>query len=139
MAKANTIASTEARFVDGSVVTYRDADPLHIRQSRFQFIMDNDPVEFTVFIEGGARFGVDLASGDFIAEYQRYKPVTPPQTPLRLIYYKRMNGDVDPRYSQVAVMEYFVVGWQTTAGGKNVRYGLKVWPDEARFELSEDI
>lgn len=135
---ANTIAITEARFSDGSVVAYRDADPSHIRQARFQHILDRDPEFFSVTLTGTQVFAVDLRDGTLYPGEQGYGPVVAPTTPLRLVYYKRMEGSASV-LGDVS-MVFFVVGWQTTTeDGRNVKFGLKVFPDRQHWELTEDI
>ena len=135
MTAANAIVSTEARLADGSVVAYRDADPLHIKQDRFRHILAGTPLHFTVTLEDGSVFGVDLVDGSLEAGPERLTP-NPQTTPLRLIYYKRMHAE---NFGN-AVMEFFVVGWQTTTqDGRNVKVGLKVFPDESRYEVTESI
>jgi len=90
---------------------------------------------------------VDLRDGSFCISdgvgSERLKPFRLDAqfwTPLRLVYYKRM---------QMSVMDHeptlvcFVVGWQTTdrTGPEwgNLKVGLKVYPAELRWELTEDI
>jgi len=135
MTKTNAIVSTEARLADGSVVAYRDAEPLHIKQDRFRHILAGTPLHFTVTLEDGSVFGVDLVDGSLEAGPERLTPNVQ-TTPLRLIYYKRMHAE---NFGN-AVMEFFVVGWQTTTqDGRNVKVGLKVFPDESRYEVTESI
>ena len=140
MRPANTIATTEAVLKDGSVVAYRDADPSHVRENRFRHILDGAPVFFRVTIEGGGWFAVDLREGDLFAPGGfRCAPDPPATTPLRLIFYKRMHRDVSARGASETVMDFFVVGWQTTVGGRNRKVGLKVYPDQLRYEVTEEI
>lgn len=142
MAKPNTIGQIQARFVDGSVVSYRDSDPVHIRQERFKQVLEGEPVEFWLHTQDGMKFGTDLSTGELYVGEERYKPEKVPQTALRLIYYKRMYSDVGSAIDSAtptATMDFFVVGWQTTDHGKNVKVGLKVRPDTWEYELTEDI
>jgi len=136
MTPANTIAVTEARLPDGSVVAYRDAEPSHVRQGRFQHILDSRPIEFSVATTDGTRFAVDLVTGALAAGAQLFTPEPTPDSP-RLIYYKHMemsDGDSGPE------IMFFVVGWQTTlADGRNAKVGVKVFPAELRWEITEDI
>jgi hypothetical protein len=135
----NPIVNTEARLPDGSVVAYRDTDPSHIRRGNFQHIMDSHPLDFTVTLQDGSQFSVDLVSGRLYAGDGDFVQVDPPPTtPLTLIYYKRMEGSVGPSGASTR-MVFFAVGWQTTVDGRNVRAGLKVFPDEIRYEVTEDI
>ena len=135
MHTANTIAATAARLTDGSVVTYRDADPRHIREDRFNAILKGQPLSFTVTTVDGSTFGVDLVTGSLIANGTRFDCETPP-TPLRLIYYKRMRASTGGK----TWMAFFVVGWQTTLpNGRNLKVGLKVDPRLLRWEMTEDI
>jgi len=133
---ANAIATTSARLKDGSVVSYRDADPSHVRQGRFAAILAGDPLHFAVITDDGTVFAVDLRTGELAANGTAFSPVLPP-TPLRLIYYKHMTGTSGGGGTR---MEYFVVGWQTTLpGGRNVKVGLKVFPDQHEWQVTEDI
>ena len=140
--KANTIATTEGHLTDGSVVSYRDADPSHIKQGRFHAILKGEPLKFHVTTDEGDTFGVDLVTGAFFAGAEVVTPTFVPTTPLRLIYYKRMSGSLiaDEEGGYIHKMEYFVVGWQTTLlDGKNLKVGLKVFSHEKRYEITEDI
>lgn len=131
----NTIGTTAAQMRDGSVISYRDADPLHIRQERIGLIFASDPLSFSVTGPDGAVFSVDLVTGELVAELERFTPKHI-DTPFRLIYYKRMHGDLN----RGSVMEYFVVGWQTTTNeGRNLKFGLKIYPDQHRYEVTEEI
>lgn len=138
MPNVNTITTTSATLTDGSVVTYRDSDPSHIRQGNFQRILDGKPLIFHVTSEGGDVFGVDLVTGGLLVGENLYLPPAP-ITPLRLIYYKRMVGQSGEEYITKPLCVFFVVGWQTTVDGKNERLGLKVFPSENRWEITEDI
>ncbi len=139
MKTENTISTTEAILADGSVVAYRDADPSHVREDRFRHILGGSPVFFRVTI-GGGWFGVDLRNGNLYAPGDScFEPDPVVTTPLRLIYYKHMHQDVSINGASETVMEYFVVGWQTTVDGRNRRLGLKVYPDQLRYEVTEDI
>ena len=135
MTSANPIATTAARLSDGSVIAYRDADPSHIRQSRFAAILAGNPVAFAVTTEDGTVFAVDLVTGRLHANGSGFDCETPP-TPLRLIYYKRMHAQTGGEPE----MQFFCVGWQTTLpNGRNARLGLKVDPSRLRWEVTEDI
>ena len=59
-----------------------------------------------------------------------------PAEPLRLIYYKRMSADLG---SFDAVMEFVAIGWQATVAGKNVRFGVRLYPGVKHFIVGEDI
>jgi hypothetical protein len=132
----NAISNTAALLPDGSVIEYRDADPSHIRQARFQKILDVAPLEFEVTMNDGSRWGVDLIDGSLIADGQRFTP-PPIDTPRRLIYYKRMEAGADLIQP---LMRHFVVGWQTTLpDGRNLKFGLKVDPSAHHWDITEDI
>jgi len=136
MPNVNTITTTSANLPDGSVVTYRDSDPSHIREGNFRAILDSSPLTFQVTDVGGNVFGVDLTTGGlFVGESLYIGP--PPVTPLRLIYYKHMVTRLDGGSRPLCL--YFVVGWQTTVDGKNEKLGLKVHPAESRWEITSDI
>lgn len=138
MSQPNTIGNTAASFADGSVVVYTDTDPSHIRQQRFQSILDRKPLTFQVQTVNGDTFGVDLVAGSFTVGDDTYVPNTPPTTPLRLVYYKHMESSVDGM-TPIAECVYFVVGWQTTEDGKNKKCGVKVFPKNSSFIITEDI
>ncbi len=140
MAAENPISMTEAVLADGSVIAYRDSDPSHIREDRFRHVLGGSPVFFRVTLEGGGWFGVDLSNGNLYAPGGFCcEPDPAVATPLRLIYYKRMHQDVSARGASETVMEFFVVGWRATVDGRNRRLGLKVYPDQLRYEVTEDI
>lgn len=129
---------------DGSVVTYRDDDPSHIRQERFRLIYDSEPLSFAVTTGDGAVFAVDLVTGTLTAGQTGGERHCIPEgidTPLRVIYYKRMFGMAGTNGSGMNTgMEFFVVGWQTTTlDGRNLRLGLKVFPEELRYEVTGDF
>lgn len=136
----NPIASVEARMRDGSVIAYRDADPSHVREGRFRLILDAGPLFFRVVTADGSEFAVDLVTGTLTAGAEHYAP-TGIDTPFRLIYYKRMWGQAGSHGAiSSGGMEYFVVGWQTTTDkGRNLRLGLKVFPDQMRYEVTSDF
>ena len=123
---------------DGSVVSYRDVDPSHVRQERFELILKSDPLSFSVTGQDGATFTVDLVSGSlwaneecFGAEHQK--------TPLRLIYYKHMEMSSGSETAKPEMM-YYVVGWQTTTeDGRNLKIGLKIFPSRKSYEVTSDI
>jgi hypothetical protein len=131
---ANTIATTEALLVDGSLVAYRDAEPQYVRQARFQAILDGLPLRFAVTLDEGSVFAVDLVNGDLTANDTIFETNPPPGCALRLVYFKRMYADTG---ASQAVMEFFVVGWQTTSEGRNVRMGLKVDTKRQVFEVTD--
>lgn len=136
MTRANTIARCIAALPDGSSLTYEDWDDAHIRQHRFAEMMARGTVYFTAVTTDGGSFGVDLIDGTLNADGEIFE-TQPQPTPLRLIYYKRMvftTGDDAPQ------CQFFAVGWQTTtADGRNLRIGIKVFPAEHRWEITEDI
>lgn len=136
MPNVNTITTTSATLSDGSVVTYRDSDPSHIREGNFRAILDGSPLTFHVTDEGGNIFGVDLITGGLFVGESLYSG-QPPVTPLRLIYYKHMVTELSGASRPMCL--FFVVGWQTTVDDKNERLGLKVFPAENRWEITSDI
>jgi len=136
MTWANTIARCVAALPDGSSLTYQDWDEAHIRQQRFAEMMARGPVSFTVITTDGGTFTVNLIDGSLNADGELFE-THPQPTPLRLIYYKRMvftTGDDAPQ------CQFFAVGWQTTTlDGKNLRIGIKVFPNEYRWQITEAI
>lgn len=131
----NTIASVKAILVDGSVVTFDDADPSH--KARLRYILDNDPVDFSVTMSDGSVFGVDLATGNLYVGDGYFALDEVPQAPLRLIYFKRMYADVGESLS--SALDFFVVGWQSTYKGKNHKIGLKVSPRTYSFDVTGEF
>jgi hypothetical protein len=126
---------------DGSVVAYRDSDPSHLRQERFRLIYESMPLSFTVYLADGTTFSVDLVRGTLRAGEERLNPALVLTTPLRLIYYKRMYADMSSngKGPSGAKMAWFALGWQTTTeDGRNLRRGMKVYPD-GRVELGDGI
>ncbi len=104
---------------------------------------------FDVALDDGFSFGLDLLTGEFRVGGEVI-PIERPAAPLRLIYYKRKYADVaggirpdDAPSKIVEVTEFIAVGWQSTVPGpmgpRNVRFGIKVYPDSNTFELSPDI
>jgi len=137
MAAANAIARCVAVFADGSSIVYRDWDESHIRKQRFAEIMAKRPASFAAVTTDGGIFAVDLVDGSLLADGERYETFTQP-TPLRLIYYKHMTFALGK--DALPQCEYFVVGWQTTTEqGRNLKVGLKVYPAERRWEITEAI
>jgi len=122
-------------MADGSVVAYRDADPSHIRQARFDFIYNHTPLAFQITLSDTSTFAVDLVDGSFFVGDERYTPDPVPNAALRLIYYKHMEWGCGGQPE----MAYVVLGWQTTLDGKNVKYGMKIWPNDKRWEMTNDI
>jgi len=138
MTLPNTIGLTQAQMRDGSVISYRDADPTHVRQERIRLIFDSDPLHFTVTEQDGSSFSVDLLSGELLAGIECYKPENL-TTPLRLIYYKHMEMSSGSETAKPE-MVYYVLGWQTTtAEGHNAKLGLKVFPGQRRYEVTTEI
>lgn len=136
MERANTIARCEAKLVSGEEIVYSDWDESHIRQAHFSAIMAGSPVSFTAVTLDGERFTVDLVTGTLTVGDDAYTPQWGADRPLlRLIYYKRMYAEAGGE----TVCEFFVVGWQTTLDGKNVKVGLKVDPRLKTWEVTEDI
>ncbi len=133
----NTIARCEAVLANGEQIVYSDWEPAHVRQGRFRRILDGQPLTFAALTVDGERFSVDLVSGDLSVGGEHFTPQPSPTTPLRLIYYKHMTASAE---HPEPVCEYFVVGWQTTTPeGRNLKIGLKAFPGEARWEITEDI
>ena len=133
--KPNTIGTTEGKLADGSVVIYSDTDPSHIKQGRFQKIL-KEAVEFQTTAEDGLVLGVNLATGALRVGEQVLVPQTLGEN-VRLIYYKHMYMSVDgPRRP---TCEYYVVGYQQTLDGRNNKIGVKVYPKEKRWEITQDI
>jgi hypothetical protein len=144
MPTANTIATVEALMADGSVVAYRDADPQHIREGRWAHINSGDVNALSVVLSDGTTFSVDCVHGFFLMSGELIAGGPTPTTKLRPVYYKAMvAGQALDGISEVgscsAVMLYFVVGWQTTVGGRNQKLGVRVYPDDYHWELTEDI
>jgi len=136
MERANTIARCEATLASGEKVVYSDWEPTHVRQGRFQRILDGMPMTFTAVTLDGERFTVDLVSGALVVGNDLYTPQIPAFTPLRLVYYKHMTASAEEPHP---VCEFFVVGWQTTLNGKNLKVGLKVNPGAKTWEVTESI
>lgn len=133
---ANTIAKLEAKLPDGNVMTYVDTDEQHIKKAVFSAILDAHPKQLTVFLAGGERFSVDLINGRLDAAGETHEPII--AGVLKPIYYKHMLGQIgaqDMYHGQF--MEYFVIGWQQV--GTSIKCGLKVFPDENRYEVTENI
>lgn len=96
--------------------------------------------QFRVFLDDGGVFGVDLMTGQIEADNNVYTPESVPAVPLRIIYYKTMQAALEPDGNQPVIkMVCITVGWQATVDGKNIRAGIKVYPAEARYELTEEI
>jgi hypothetical protein len=133
--RANTIARCEATLASGEQIVYSDWEPGHVKEARFRRILDGRPLGLTVVTTDGSRFTVDLVTGALTAGVDVYTPALP-TTPLRLVYYKHMTADAG---HPEPVCEYFVVGWQTTVDGRNLRLGLKAYPREGRHEVTADI
>jgi hypothetical protein len=112
----------------------------------FADVPQDQLVGFSVNVDGLV-VGVHLASGvvTFILpgeEPVHYGPEHLPTTPLRLIYYKTMQASSGSIH--LANVYCVTVGWQTTvtdASGqfRNVRYGVKLYPGERRWEVTEDV
>jgi hypothetical protein len=105
--------------------------------------------EFTVYFPDGFRQSVNLLTGDLTLGAEVVK-VEPQDTPLRIIYYKRMYadtgggmGDHSAHSPTGAQLDFVALGWQTTvptpAGPRNVRFGSKVWPARKHFQVGEEI
>ncbi len=133
---ANTIVNIEASLPDGSVAAYRDADPSHVRRGVWQAIMAAQPLRLAVTTSDGTVFAVDLITGALSAGDHVFTPEPVPPAPLKPIYYKRMEGSDD---GSAPVMVFFVVGFETRSNECNVKVGIKVFPAELRWEVSEDI
>ena len=131
----NTIVRCEARLANGDFIVYSDWEDFHIRQSRFAAIMAGPPVEFSAVTTDGERFTVDLVTGCFRIGQDHFAPDLALHTPLRLIYYKRMGAGA----GEEPTCDYFVVGWQTTVDGKNLKVGIKVDPSVKTWQITEDI
>ncbi len=136
MGRANTIARCEAKLASGEEIVYSDWEPDHIRGARFQRIIEGQPMTFTAVTLDDTRFTVDLVSGTLAVGNEIFVPQIPAFTPLRLIYYKRMGAGVS---DLIPTCDFFVVGWQATLDGKNVKVGLKVNPNTQTWEVTEDI
>ena len=136
MPQVNTITCCEATLASGEKVEYSDWEPQHSREGRFARILAGLPMEFTAVTTDGSRFSVNLVSGELAAGIDKFTPDLPHGTGLRLVYYKRMSTGIgDP----LPTCDFFVVGWQATVSGRNVKVGLKVFPAEFRWEVTEDI
>jgi hypothetical protein len=133
---ANTIVNVTASLPDGSVAAYRDADPSHVRRGVWQAIMASQPLRLAVTTSDGTVFAADLVTGALSAGEHVFTPEPVPPAPLKPIYYKRMEGSDD---GSAPVMVFFVVGWQANVDGRNVKVGIKVFPAELRWEITEDI
>jgi hypothetical protein len=133
---ANTIVNIEASLPDGSVAAYRDADPSHVRRGVWQAIMASHPLRLAVTTLDGTVFAVDLITGALSAGEHTFTPEPIPPAPLKPIYYKRMEGGDDGR---APAMVFFVVGFEARLDVRNVKVGMKIYPAELRWEISEDI
>ena len=131
----NTIARVEATLAGGEQIVYSDWEPGHVKEARFRRILEGAPLTLAAVTTDGARFSVDLITGALTAGVDVYTPELP-TTPLRVIYYKHMSADAG---HPEPVCAYFVVGWQTTVDGRNVRLGVKVYPAASRHEITSDI
>jgi hypothetical protein len=133
----NAIATTRAQMPDGTIIEYRDTDETHVRRAHFAAMTEGRPLKFEVVADDGTVFGVDLTTGQLYAGAEIHTPDRP-LADLRVIYYKQMSADMsmDTGVSG-ARMEYFCVGWQATVDGRNVRAGLRVYPD--RYEVTGAI
>lgn len=89
--------------------------------------------ELAILLDGFAAT-VDLETGALRVGDERYE-VEHPGAPLRPIYYKRMSCE----HGCQPVMEFVALGWQTTVDGRNVRFGVKLYPSERRWMLTEEI
>jgi hypothetical protein len=132
----NTITRCEATLASGEQIVYSDWDAVHIKQARFAAIMAGSPISFTAVTLDGERFTVDLVTGMLSAGEEAVTPIFQGDRPaLRLIYYKRMSAGA----GEEPVCDFFVVGWQATIDGKNVKTGLKVYPATQTWEVTEGI
>lgn len=100
-------------------------------------------IAFKVEVEGHT-FSVDLVSGTLIVDTDHYEPGISITTPLRLVYYKTMRANMNQILGADRPYIYvFIVGWQTTLKDelpyRNARFGLKVFPTEQRWEITEVI
>ena len=132
----NTVSKVEAKLPDGGFIGYCDYEPGHIRRGHWEHIVNSHPLAFSVYTTDGQGFSVDLIDGSLNAGGEIFSVQGVPPTPLRLIYYKHMESDTG---GYEPVCAYFVVGWQTTFEGRNVRLGLKVFPRERTFEVTQEI
>lgn len=93
----------------------------------------------------GRLSGLAVQHGDFTAEIDletgelrlgdECVSRTHPGAPLRPIYYIRRScetgGDI--------VDEFTAIGWQSTVGGRNVRFGARLYPSASKWIVTEDI
>jgi hypothetical protein len=77
---------------------------------------------------------VDLETGSLTIGDERYD-VAHPGAALRPIYYKQMVAET----GQPTRCEFVALGWQATVNGANVRFGVKLFPDEGRWLLGEGL
>lgn len=95
----------------------------------------------------GQVFGVRLADGAFIVNEDVYTPKVTLDTPLRLVYYKTMQAEIlgaRVDFIHTPRVHCVVVGWQTTivlddGQYKNLKFGIKIYPNEQHWEITEDI
>lgn len=85
----------------------------------------------------GFTMGVDLLTGAFRVGEELYD-IAHPGAPLRVIYYRTMQVSMNG-IAGSPELACVTVGWQTTVEGKNVRLGVKAYPAEGRWHVTEDI
>ena len=94
---------------------------------------------FRVALDDGGVFGVDLLTGQIEVDSNLYSPESLPAAPLRIIYYKTMQATIGESGIPETRMVCVSIGWQATVDGKNIRAGVKVYPAEARYELTDAV
>ena len=130
-----------ATLADGTTIVDEN---LFERGENFTYVLAANKAgllkQFRVFLDDGGVFGTDLMTGQIEVDGNLYTPSNLPKAPLRIIYYKTMQATLAPDDNQPVIeMVCITVGWQATVDGKNIRAGIKVYPAEARYELTEEI
>ncbi len=124
-----------ADLIDGGIVLEYPATYADVPQDKL--------AKFSVLFEDLV-VTVDLMMGSFVIGDQALE-VQPPNAALRLVYYKTMRHECssDGVPMGAPILDCFVVGWQATVTEsgqyKNVRLGVRVFPAEYRWEVTEEI
>ena len=100
-----------------------------------------DDIELFYVTTQEQNFGVNLSTGVFFVNDEYYAPKYIPKEKLRLIYFKTMRAQTDIRYKYIYKI---TIGWQATVEDENgvwhnIKFGIKIFPQEQRWELGADI
>jgi hypothetical protein len=131
----NTIIITRGIMKNGDVLEYDYKNKEHTQNGRFYEIADGEVERFEVLTDDGI-FGVDLENGCLYHNEKVFRPNNKIGK-LRLVYYRQMHQDIVEGEAGESIIDYFVVGWQTTIDNKNFKFGLKVFRET--YTITEEL